>query len=269
MNAPTPHPFTPGFPTLFAIGGCKGGVGKSMVSLALLDYLLHRNVPVLLIDTDTSNPDVWRMYGQEAGVVPEALDLDDASGWIDLINLCEAYPDRVTVINTAARNNKGVAAHGATLQRALPALRRQWVTLWVINNQRDSVELLDDYVRALPGSVIHVVCNTFFGPRDAFRLYDTLPVAEEIARRGGRVLTLDRLASRVSDDLYSHRLSIRRALTPGTPDTLPLGNRVELQRWQETVADLFAAILPAEWPPSAIPGSPAAALSSNPITETP
>ena len=49
-------------PTLFAVGGCKGGVGKSMVALALVDYLLQRGEPVLLIETDTSNPDVWRMY---------------------------------------------------------------------------------------------------------------------------------------------------------------------------------------------------------------
>lgn len=242
MNAPIPLHLTPGFPTLFTVGGCKGGVGKSMVSIALLDYLLRRDTPVLLIDTDTSNPDVWRMYGQEPGVVPEALDLDEASGWIDLINLCEAYPDRVTVINTAARNNKGVAAYGTTLQRALPELRRRFVTLWVINNQRDSVELLEDYVRALPDAVVHVVCNTFFGPRAAFGLYNALPVAEDIARRGGHVLTLDRLASRVSDDLYSRRLSIARALSTGTPDTLPLGNRVELQRWRETVAAMFTAL---------------------------
>ena len=61
MNAPIPLHLTPGFPTLFTVGGCKGGVGKSMVSIALLDYLLRRDTPVLLIDTDTSNPDVWRL----------------------------------------------------------------------------------------------------------------------------------------------------------------------------------------------------------------
>ena len=50
------------------------------------------------------------------------------------------------------------------------------------------------------------------------------------------------MANRVSDDLYSRRLSIARALSTGTPDTLPLGNRVELQRWRETVAAMFAAL---------------------------
>ena len=47
-------------PALFAVGGCKGGVGKTMVALALVDYLLRRDWPILLVETDTSNPDVWR-----------------------------------------------------------------------------------------------------------------------------------------------------------------------------------------------------------------
>lgn len=252
-------------PTLFAVGGCKGGVGKTMVALALVDYLLRRDWPILLVETDTSNPDVWRMYGGEPGVVAEALDLDRAEGWIDLINLCEAHPGRVAVVNTAARNNRGVAAHGATLSRALPELRRRLVTLWVINTQRDSVELLESYLRTLPGAVTHVILNTYFGPADHFGLYRSLPVSGEIARRGGRVLALDRLADRVTQDLYSRRLSVARALRRGGPDALPLGNRAELERWREEVARLFDALVPDELsdrPPGATgAGSPDGSVS--------
>lgn len=253
---------SPNSPAMFAVGGCKGGVGKSMVALALVDDLLQRGERVLLIETDTANPDVWRMYAREPGVVAETLDLDldldQAEGWIDLINLCDSHPERVVVINTAARNHQGVAAHGATLNRALPELRRRLVTLWVINTQRDSLELLEDYLRSLPGTVTHVVRNTFFGSPDTFGLYPTLAVSEDIARRGGQVLTLDRLADRVSGDLYSRRLSIARAVQRGSPDALPLGNRAELERWRETVARMLAAIVPAELPPSTrTPAAPA------------
>lgn len=255
MNPPAIHdPSLPNEPSrlsfitsmLFVVAGCKGGVGKSMVALALVDYLLQRGAPVLLIETDTANPDVWRMYAREEGVVAETLDLDRAEGWIDLINLCDAHPERVAVINTAARNHQGVAAHGATLYRALPELRRRLATFWVINTQIDSLKLLEDHLRAQPGAVTHVIRNTFFGAPDTFGLYHTLPVSEEIARRGGQVLTLDRLADRVSADLYSRRLSIARAVRRGGPDALPLGNRAELERWREAVAGLFDTIVPAE-----------------------
>ena len=51
-----------------------------MMALALVDYLLRRDGPILLVETDTSNPNVWRMYGGESGVVAEALALDRAEG---------------------------------------------------------------------------------------------------------------------------------------------------------------------------------------------
>ena len=59
----------------------------------------------------------------------------------------------MAVVNTAACNNRGVAAHGATLNRALPRLCRRLVTLWVINTQSDSVELLESHLNTLPGAV--------------------------------------------------------------------------------------------------------------------
>jgi cellulose biosynthesis protein BcsQ len=44
--------------TVYYVGGSKGGVGKSLFSFALADYLLNRETSVLLVDTDTDNPDV-------------------------------------------------------------------------------------------------------------------------------------------------------------------------------------------------------------------
>ena len=221
MSAPNPGPCKP----IFVVGGCKGGVGKSMVALALADYLLQRGEPILLLETDTANPDVWRMYAQEQDVVAETLDLDQAEGWIDLANVCDAHPERVVVLNTAARNHRGVAAHGEMLDRALPELQRRLVTFWVINTQRDSLELLEDYARLLPGAAIHVVRNTFFGTPDKFDLYPTTAVAREIARRRGKILTLDRLADRVSNELYSRRLAVAKALQRGPNARLPRSHK--------------------------------------------
>jgi CO dehydrogenase nickel-insertion accessory protein CooC1 len=38
--------------------GSKGGVGKSMMTLATVDHLLEQGESVLLVECDTSNPDV-------------------------------------------------------------------------------------------------------------------------------------------------------------------------------------------------------------------
>ena len=68
---------------------------------------------VLLIESNTSNPDVWKTYKEEVNT--ELIDLDQADGWIDLVNLCDSRPESVVVINTAARNNAGVSSYGETL----------------------------------------------------------------------------------------------------------------------------------------------------------
>ena len=43
---------------IFYVGGSKGGVGKSKLTFALIDYLLDDGKQVLLLESDTSNPDV-------------------------------------------------------------------------------------------------------------------------------------------------------------------------------------------------------------------
>jgi MinD superfamily P-loop ATPase len=39
---------------IYWVGGGKGGVGKSMLALASLDYLVGRGEQVLLVECDTS-----------------------------------------------------------------------------------------------------------------------------------------------------------------------------------------------------------------------
>ena len=73
--------------SVFYVGGSKGGVGKSLFSFALVDYLLDRNTNILLVDTDTDNPDVFKAHKDLA--LPNLLcrlnSLDDADGWADLL----------------------------------------------------------------------------------------------------------------------------------------------------------------------------------------
>ena len=69
---------------IYWVGGSKGGVGKSMMTLATVDHLLEQRANVLLVECDTSNPDVWKAYKEE--VETELIDLDEADGWIHLVN---------------------------------------------------------------------------------------------------------------------------------------------------------------------------------------
>ena len=111
--------------SVFYVGGSKGGVGKSLFSFALVDYLLDRNANVLLVDTDTDNPDVFKAHKKLA--LPNLLcrlnSLDDADGWADLLDTVQNYPDHAVVINAAARTKTSTASYGDIMKEALREMR--------------------------------------------------------------------------------------------------------------------------------------------------
>jgi len=206
---------------IILIGGSKGGVGKSLTTMALLDHFATNHKYVKLIDADVNNPDVYRCYGRQTE--GEVLDLDDVEGWIQLVNTCDGMPFKTVVVNTPAQSNMAVSQHAAILQDALRELARPLITLWVINRQRDSLELLKDYMTHMQSSLVHVVCNGYFGEEKKFELYHNSTIHETLAALGSKSLFLPDLADRVTDDLYSKRTTLSDAA-----QLFKLGDRVEL-----------------------------------------
>ena len=221
---------------IYLIGGGKGGVGKSMVTTATLDYLQQQGEKVLLIETDTSNPDVWKAY--QNSFETRVINLDDADGWIEMVNVCEEYHDSVVVINTAARNNTGVNAYGSTINNSLAELKRTLVVLWVINRHRDSLELLKEFMDAIPNAIIHVVRNAHYGEEKRFELYNNSKTRTAIEVRGGKSVTFPDMADRVIDEINNKRMTIETA-----SKEFPIGNRAELTRWRNEVKKVFDLII--------------------------
>ena len=88
----------------------------------------------------------------------DLIDLDQHDGWLRLVNVCAAHPVNVVIINTAARSNVAVRQYGELLEECLGELGKM-LALWVINRQRDSVELLKEFMEVLPSAELHVVRN--------------------------------------------------------------------------------------------------------------
>ena len=217
---------------LYFIGGSKGGVGKSILSMILADFLTKcKNRKIILIESDTSNPDVGKTFAHNDDVEVLSLSLDNADGWIELVNYSEAHKKDI-VINSAARSGEAVEKFGDTLIGSLDELHRQLISFWVINRQRDSIELLKKYMDVVPGE-LHVVRNTFYGEPQKFELFNGSKTKIEAEKRGATI-DLPDLADRVTDDLYSKRLSVAKAM-----EDMPLGNRAELKRWRSVAWKMF------------------------------
>jgi hypothetical protein len=218
---------------LILVGGGKGGVGKSLFSMATVDFLESSGAKPFLIETDTSVPDVFKTYGD--AVESELVNLDEREGWIELVNLVESRPESAVVINTGARNQTGITNFGRTLRKALPELKRKLSVFWLIDRKRESLELLADFAEALPEAEIHVVRNMYLGSEAKFELYNGSKMRAAIENAGGRSLSFPELADRVTDAMNKGRLTISKACKE-----LSFGDRIELERWRDECKDMLS-----------------------------
>ncbi len=220
---------------IFLVGGGKGGVGKSLMSMALLDFLQAGGQEPFLVETDTSVPDVFKTYQEETA--GELVNLDEREGWIELVNLVESRAASTIVINTGARNQTGVSNFGRTLSKALGELGRKLVVLWMIDRKRESLELLSDFMAAIPEAEVHVVRNLYLGTEKKFELYNASKMKAGIEARGSKSVNLPELADRVTDAMNKGRMTIAKAT-----GELSLGDRMELERWREECADMLSQV---------------------------
>ncbi len=220
---------------VYYIGGSKGGVGKSLFSFALIEYLLNKEKNVLLVDTDTDNPDVFKAHkGLKLSNLQCRLNsLDDADGWSDMLDIVQKYPEHTVVINAAARTKSSTASYGDIMSGALQEMERKLVVFWIINRHRDSVELLHSFQEAFPDVEINVCRNLYFGDTHRFDIYNQSK-AKELAEKTGKTLDFPSVGNRVADWLYSKRMSIHEAYPQ-----MPIGTRAELCRWRLLLAKLF------------------------------
>ena len=220
---------------IIQVRGSKGGVGKSMMSIALLHCLLEREKDLLLIETDEANPDVAKVYRRDVHTI--AVSLSTAQGWAELSNVIEAHKDRIVVINTRAADQESVSANTSRFWRAAKALSCRVVTFWVISRDFDPVLQLSEYLKTVPDGVnqiTHVVKNLYHSPDGRFPTYEGSNVKSIIEQGGGRDIKLPIMAVRNRERIYDKRETIREIL-----DNAPIGDRIEMELWVE---ELIAAI---------------------------
>lgn len=220
---------------IFFVGGSKGGVGKSFVACALLDYLRNqRQQKPFLVESDTSNPDVWKNY--EKLTDHKLLNLDVVDGWMALVDLADtaAVQSQPIIVNTGSRNIDAVKKFGSTLNLAIEELNRRLVVLWVIDRDIDSLEQLLDFREVMTNATVHVVMNEHFGEPRQFELYGDSELKKTIESNGGKSIGIPDVADRVAYTLRNKRMPIEIAMKE-----LPLGNRMELTRWRTAAIKAF------------------------------
>ena len=216
------------------IGGGKGGVGKSLVTIAAVDVLLTRGENVVLVESDDSNPDVYKaLNGLVQSVV---LNLDDENGYLSLCSVIESNPSAYIVINTAARETKPIIQHGGIVSDTVKELKREMVMLWAMNRQRDSIELLRDFLDGIGGdfAATHAVLNTYWGAPEKFMRFNNSKQKDRVTS----TFAFPELNDMVSDKLNDNRLALSNAEAGMT-----IAERSVLSRFRKAANDALSGVL--------------------------
>lgn len=228
---------------LVYVGGSKGGTGKSMVSSALVDYFRKRfpGDEVLLIETDSSNPDVGRLYRGTTGVSLKGLVLNEEdSGWIELVDDIDETSARHIIVNSMAAANLGVKKQGFHLNQSIlnGDLNVKFDVFWVMNRNKDSVTLLRDFLENMPSATVYPVLNLYFGKQEEFSFYrSSLDIHDKVTESGGKLLVFPNLNDLIADKIYTDEINLEEL-----PRHLKLGMRTGLERWLSMVKEVFDGV---------------------------
>ncbi len=236
-------------PRIIFAHGDKGGVGKSLVASAVIDYLDATGQKVAVIDADTQNPDVSRMFLSElAGVSVPCMkaNLRSENGWMDAMDFVTKHKDHSVVFSMPAgigevMNTKNwLAEFRAFLAQdeTPPSME----LLWVLNTGLDSVNLLvnanETYGKYF--DAIHVVRNNIWSNADEFTIWNKNPAKTEFEKKGWRTIDFPALNYRCRDAILGTTKTLPFTLALDSSAAASIGLKsseiFKLKNWLEEVA---------------------------------
>lgn len=242
MNALLAAIFSKGSITI--VDGDKGGVGKSFLARLLGDWMLTRGLSVLAVDADQRNPDFYRVFAALTESRFVNLRADEGNGFADIIDLMDKSETPVNIlISMPAGIGEQQDRYGAVFVEALAQLGVPINWFWVINNERDSTNLLRHQLEnggMKDATSLFVVRNLFFGTEDKFGDYNNSNT-RRMVHESGKGLTIDmpKMKTDIVAALAKENMTLTRAIAQ---NKLRLFDRVEGQKWCESMFGTLDAL---------------------------
>jgi hypothetical protein len=216
--------------TLYFIGGEKGGVGKSLVSRVLAQYMIDHERPFLGFDTDKSHGSLLRFYSDFTS--PTVIDQYESLDRIIESGIEE--PERRILVDLAAQTHQflvqWVEDSGVLdLSGELGLNLNYW---HVMDSGQDSVDLLrqllDQFGERLK---LTIVLNQVRG--DRFDILDASGQLDRAKGLGARAITIPRLQDSTMQKIDGHSLSFWAAMNNADKSNTGLGllERQRIKVW--------------------------------------
>ena len=151
--------------------GTKAESGKTLFAVALVDYYRALGRPVIVIETDTTQPDVDDVYARQQSerLVIRSYSLASAAGWHELVEFVTRYRcGYEVVVNTGAGNHAEIETGVREGCVAALVAGGQFVSWWLMTPDDETLESLHWYLRTMPAHTTHVVLNAGAGDDHVF-----------------------------------------------------------------------------------------------------
>jgi hypothetical protein len=216
--------------TIHLIGGEKGGVGKSLVSRVLAQYMIDKNIPFMGFDTDRSHGSLLRFYTDYAAPVV----VDKYESLDGIVEAAVNQPEKRVLVDLAAQTHEALVQwmdESGVLETAeeLGVAFRYW---HVMDSGKDSVDLLKKLLDRFDSRVSYVlVLNQVRG--DNFETFKLSGERERAEALHAQVIQLRRLHEPVMAKIDAGSTSFWAAKnrTPSTPGGLGLLERQRVKLW--------------------------------------
>jgi hypothetical protein len=233
------------------VHGDKGGVGKSFVGQAIANLLASRNLSCAVIDADTSNPDVSRMFEKNIPTIRTNIRLEN--GWMSVLDFVMTNQGSTIVLNTPG----GVGDYMKEDLRSLTQFfTREGIDVeidlwWVMNHGHDSVNLLKRAIDSYGSyfSRLRVVCNLHFsdGKVEPFFLWNESPFKVSLEKQNCSTVYFPGLNLRAAGKVFvpSKIMPFYEAVDAALGESLTLehSERWKLQEWLQEVERVITPAL--------------------------
>ena len=209
------------------IGGEKGGVGKSLTSRLLAQYMIDQQIPFLGFDTDRSHGALLRFY--EGFASPVVLDKREAFDVV--VEAATENPERRILVDLAAQTHDPLVqwiddAGVIELAQELGVTLTYW---HVMDAGKDSVDLLGKLLDRFGASLQYVLVRNQVRGAD-FAVLDQSGLQDKAIALGAKVITLKKLHEGVVNKIDADSSSFWKA-TQADVGGLGLMDRQRLKMW--------------------------------------
>ena len=214
--------------TLNFIGGEKGGVGKSLVSRILAQYLIDHERPFLGFDTDKSHGALMRFYaGYASPIVVDRYESLDA-----IVEAAAEQPDRSILVDLAAQTQDALTQWMD--ESGLLELSSEMgiaLTYWhVMDSGRDSVDLLKKLLDRFGSRLNYVlVQNQIRG--DNFDILEASGEKQRALSLHARIIHIKRLHEASMVKIDGHSSSFWSATQRADEHALGILERQRVKLW--------------------------------------